>query len=93
MEKREFEIDEFTRKIYLLEFIEVGVDLRSCVKGDRLITRDGLELIYVQPLVDFYYDHEVQYTGINKIKGSRTHAGKMLRTSDSDSDIVEIIRK
>lgn len=91
--KEEFEIDEYTRKVFDLSFAEVSIDLRSCMRGDELITRDGTTIYYVQPLPDGFYQHEIAAKKDLKTTGTRTHNGQVLRESLTDNDIVEIIRK
>jgi len=91
--KEEFNIDEYTRKVFDLEFDETGVDLRSCMRGDQLVCKDGRVIYYVQPLPDGFYEHEVAEKKDLKATGTRTHQGRVLKASNTDSDIVEIIRK
>lgn len=90
-----FDIDEYTRKVFDVDFIESpdSVDLRSCVRGDQLICKDGRTVYYVQPLVGEFYDHEISEKKDLKPTGSRTHQGRVLKASNTDSDIVQIIRK
>jgi len=93
--KEEFNIDEYTRKVFDLEWVESpdSVDLRSCVKNDKLIARDGSIMYYKEPLPESdYFDHLVWYDEAKTKVGSRTHAGKTLRASNSETDIIEIIR-
>lgn len=95
-EKPIFDIDEYTKKVFDLEFDESpnSIDLRSCSRGDKLITRDGSIMYYKEPLPDIeYFDHLVWYDEAKTKVGSRTHSGKTLKASEMDSDIVEIIRK
>lgn len=92
-EKPIFDIDEYTRKVFDLSFEETGVDLRSCVKGDSLVCKDGTTIYYVQPLPDSIYDHEISYDLAGKRRGTRTNLGKVLKSSNTESDIVQIIRK
>lgn len=67
------------------------VDLRTCKPGDKLISKHGLELIYVGPLPGIYMDHEVKYP--DGTFGTRTHDGFVFRKQRSDltHDIVKII--
>lgn len=71
------------------------VDLRTCKKGDILISSHGDKLIYVGTLPEkHYYDHEVEYTDPAKGNGSRTHDGFVFRENripETDHDIVKII--
>lgn len=76
----------------------MSVDLRTCKKGDILISKHGLRLTYIKPLPEeHYYDHKVAYPenfgGIVKGEGSRTHDGFVFRKNrrEEDHDIVEII--
>jgi len=93
--KEEFNIDEYTRKVFDLQFEESpnSVDLRSCLRGDQLLCKDGRVIYYVQPLPDGFYEHEVAEKKDLKATGTRTHQGRVLKASNTDSDIVEIIRK
>ena len=94
--KEELNIDEYTRKVFDLEFDESpnSVDLRSCCKGDQLKCRDGSVMYYQQPLPpEYFYDHEISFDKEGKRPASRTNSGKTLKASISDTDIVEIIRK
>ena len=95
-EKQEFEIDQYTKESVNAEWEESpnSVDLRSCKKGDKLLCKDGRELTYVQPMPNgAYFDHEVSYNTKDLGNGFRTHSGKMLRNKDTDSNIIQIIRK
>ena len=68
------------------------VDLRTCKPGDKLISKHGMELIYMRPLPDgTYMDHEVKYP--DGSLGTRTHDGFVFRKKrlDTDHDIVEIV--
>ena len=71
------------------------VDLRTCKKGDILISKFGTKLRYLKPTEEgSYYDHEVEYLQKGLGNGTRTHEGYVFiknRRSD-DEDIVEIIR-
>jgi len=91
--KEQFEIDEYTRRVFDLEFEETGVDLRSCLRGDQLLCKDGRVIYYVQPLPDGFYEHEIAEKKALKATGTRTHQGRVLKASNTDSDIIEIIRK
>jgi hypothetical protein len=80
------------------EDAEIGsltpVDLRTCKKGDILISVHGLKLKYVRPCDEGnYYDHEVAYFEKFKGRGTRTHNGQVFRKNrmETDEDIVEII--
>lgn len=72
----------------------MSIDLRECVKGQKLLSKHGMVLTYVGPLPDNdYYDHEVRYPGGGR--GSRTHDGLTFKSNrmDSDHDIVEILNE
>lgn len=94
MEKKEFEIDEYTKKVFDLEFQEISIDLRTCIRGTKMITRDGTVVYYVQPLSpDAFYHHEISAKEDLKVTGFRNHNGQVLKNSLTDNDIVEIIRE
>lgn len=96
MENKEtFEVDAFTKASINAEWVESpnSIDLRSCLRGNELLCKDGTIIYYVQPLPNSIYDHEISYDLAGKKLGSRTNAGKMLKSTDSDSDVIEIIRK
>lgn len=68
------------------------VDLRTCKKGDKLISKHGLVLTYVGPTEEgHYYDHYVTYP--NGSGGTRLHDGTTYRHNrmECDHDIVEIV--
>lgn len=70
------------------------VDLRKCKPGDKLKSKHGLILTYIQRLPeDAYYDHEVAYP--DGSRGARTHTGYVYRNIDKrlpeDHDIIEIL--
>lgn len=70
------------------------VDLRTCKKGDILISRHGLKLEYIEPLSeDNYYDHKVKYLDKLLGEGTRTHDGYVFRKNrrEEDQDILSII--
>lgn len=95
-EVRQFEIDEYSKKVFDIEFVESpnSVDLRSCIRGQKLIARDGSVMYYKEPLEEGnYFDHLIWYDEAKTKVGSRTHAGKTLKASEMDSDITEIIRE
>jgi len=73
----------------------MSVDLRTCKKGDILISKHGLRLTYVAPEPEgSYYDHRVVYPEeMNLGEGTRTHDGFVFRNArrTGDHDIVEII--
>lgn len=78
-----------------------SIDLRTCKRGDILISSQGAKLVYLRPTQDNeYLDHYVQYAEMpdgTKPKdsfGTRTHDGyvfKNKRIPETDHDIVEII--
>lgn len=73
----------------------MSVDLRTCKKGDILISKHGLRLTYIEPLPEgHYYDHRVAYPKDSHLgEGTRTHDGFVFRKArrEEDHDIVEII--
>ena len=84
----------------------MSVDLRTCKKGDILISSQGtiLEYICPTPFGNYtYLDHVVRYIknkdGIsmgNDNYGTRTHDGFVFaknRIPETDEDIVEILKK
>lgn len=83
--------------------MENTIDLRTCEKGDILISSLGATLKYIRPTKDHeYLDHYVQYiryadgTKPKKCFGTRTHDGfvfKKKRIPETDHDIVKIIKK
>jgi hypothetical protein len=85
-----------TEKAVTYEPMLAPVDLRTCKKGDILITKYGLKLKYIRPLPEnYYYDHEVEYPEPNRGNGTRTHDGHVFRKNrmESDEDIVKIIHR
>jgi hypothetical protein len=71
----------------------MAVDLRTCKKGDKLLTSLGDTLTYVKatPEEEEYYDHVVEYPSGSR--GTRTHDGyvyRNVRMPEFDHDIVEI---
>lgn len=92
-EAQAFEIDEFTQKSLEVEFEPVEIDLNICSRGDRLITRNGMTLYYEKPLnyMDFY-DHEIWYDEEMTKPGSRTNNGQVLKSVQSDMDVIQIIK-
>ena len=72
------------------------IDLRTCKKGDILISSHGLKLEYLRPTkYPEYLDHKVRYLDKNMGEGTRTHDGfvfKHNRIPKTDHDIIEIIR-
>lgn len=70
------------------------IDLSKCKSGDKLISKHGLVLTYIEKLPDAdYYDHLVMYP--NGSYGSRTNDGYVFKNEErrlqEDNDIVEII--
>jgi hypothetical protein len=69
------------------------IDLRNAKPGDILLSKHGQFLIYVTPLTNDFYDHEVQY--LNGSRGSRTHSGHVYKNRSrrlpGDHDIKFII--
>jgi hypothetical protein len=70
-----------------------NIDLRKCVRGQKLKSQHGLILTYVEAHVGGYYDHIVEYP--NGGRGTRTHEGHTYRIESKrlpeDHDIVEIL--
>jgi hypothetical protein len=86
--------------------MESKIDLRTCKRGDILISSQGATLEYIAPTpyegIE-YLDHVVRYIkdrdgksfGKNNY-GSRTHDGfvfKNVRIPETDHDIIKIIKK
>ncbi len=73
------------------------IDLRTCKKGDTLISSHGQKLKYLRPTNDReYLDHLVEYEDPTLGNGTRTHDGFVFRHNrkpETDHDIVEIIKK
>ena len=73
------------------------VDLRTCKKGDTLISALGAELEYDRPCTESeYMDHLVKYKDEDKGQGTRTHDGYVFennRKPETDHDIVKIIHQ
>jgi len=70
------------------------IDLRQCQPGDKLLTKHGTTLVYVEQLADSHHcDHLIKYP--NGGGGFRTHSGHVFRNPsvrmDEDEDIVEIL--
>ena len=70
----------------------MAVDLRTCKKGDKLLSSLGMILTYVGvlPALD-YMDHEVKYP--DGARGTRAHNGQAFRVHrkpETDHDIVAI---
>ena len=83
-----------------------SIDLRTCKKGDILISSHGAKLEYISPTpwkYHSYLDHVVRYIEDkygnsfgDENYGTRTHDGFVFaknRKPETDHDIVEIIRK
>ena len=76
------------------------IDLRTCKRGDILISSQGARLKYLRPTrKGEYLDHVVEHTdkvkGKTLGKGTRTHDGyvfKFNRKPEIDHDIVQIIK-
>ena len=81
------------------------IDLRTCKKGDILISSQGSKLEYVCPTPWMhltYLDHVVKYLHDKNGKsmgednyGTRTHDGFVFakkRMPETDHDIIEIIK-
>lgn len=68
------------------------VDLRTCKRGDKLLTAHGNIMTYIGPTPGGnYYDHFVQYS--DGSFGTRIHDGHVYRHNrlDTDEDIVAIL--
>jgi len=72
------------------------VDLRTCKRGDILISALGSKLRYIRPTNrGEYLDHYVEYLDAGLGYGTRTHDGyvfKNKREPETDHDIVQIIK-
>lgn len=84
------------------------IDLRTCQRGDILISSHGMRLKYLRPTTELeYLDHVVQYpdnvdddieftNDIENIRtGTRSNDGYVYarkRIPETDHDIVEIIK-
>lgn len=68
----------------------MSVDLRTCVKGQKLLTKHGTILTYVGPSKSPDYPHEIEYP--DGSKGTRLDDGHVYRNSlPTDEDVVEIL--
>lgn len=70
------------------------VDLRTCKRGDILISKHGTRLTYIGLASEgSYFEHEVAYPSPLLGHGTRTHNGQVFRNNreEADEDIVEII--
>lgn len=70
------------------------VDLNKCKPGDKLLSKHGIILTYVEKLPSrSYYDHSVKYP--DGSLGTRTNNGYVYKIPskrlDSDHDIIEIL--
>jgi hypothetical protein len=69
------------------------VDLNKCKSGQRLKSRHGVILTYVERIKGGYYQHLVRYP--NGSFGSRTDDGFVYKNPSSrlpdDHDIVEVL--
>ena len=67
------------------------IDLRKCKKGDKLISKHGETLTYVEHRPEEYFPHIVEYS--DGSGGSRTDEGWVGRNKrlETDHDIVEVI--
>jgi len=85
--------------------MEQTIDLRTCKKGDILISSQGSKLMYISPTPYenyTYLDHVVKYVEDKNGKpypeecyGTRTHDGFVYankRVPETDHDIIEIVR-
>lgn len=70
----------------------VSLDLRTCKKGDKLLSRHGMELEYVGPSNTEDYPHEVRYP--DGSRGTRCDDGYVYRKNRMacDHDIFQIVR-
>lgn len=72
------------------------IDLRNCVKGDKLLTKHGTILEYVESLDSkiYYYSHIIKYP--NGSFGIRVDSGHVLKDPEkrleSDEDVIEILK-
>jgi hypothetical protein len=85
----------FSKKEDQLKYLGNKVDLRTCKKGDILISSLGERLKYVRPTTTTeYLDHVIEYP--DGSGGTRTHDGKVFPIKpnpETDHDIVEIVRE
>lgn len=70
------------------------VDLRNCIKGDKLLTKQGDILIYDEYVKNDFYPHKVIYP--DGSTGSRIDSGHVMKNAhkrlDSDKDVIEILK-
>ena len=69
------------------------IDLSVCKRGQKLVSKCGLILTYIEPLPEEnYYDHLVNYP--DGTKGTRCNDGyvfRNIRNEEYDYDIIEIL--
>ncbi len=71
------------------------IDLRECKKGDKLLTKHGTILEYVESLDPeiHYYSHRIKYP--DGSFGTRVDSGHVMKNEsrrlESDEDIIEIL--
>lgn len=68
------------------------IDLRNCKKGQKLLSRFGKILTYIEPLSPGnYFDHIIQYP--DGSQGTRTHDGYVFKRNRAvtDEDVVQIL--
>ena len=68
------------------------IDLRNCKKGQKLLSRFGKILTYIEPLPPGnYFDHIIQYP--DGSLGTRTHDGHVFKINRAvtDEDVVQIL--
>lgn len=65
------------------------IDLRTCKKGDQLISRGGFRFTYLYASGAGRFPHKATYDGTTM--GSFTDSGRFLPDADSKYDIVRIV--
>lgn len=67
------------------------IDLRTCKPGDKLLSKHGMVLEYVEHLPDAYFPHIVKYP--DGAFGSRCDDGHVFakKRLEEDHDIIEIL--
>lgn len=69
-----------------------NIDLSKCYKGQKLLCKNGLILYYDSPLTDDdFYDHNIYYDEEMTKPGSRMTNGRMLKSCESENDVIEIL--
>ena len=67
------------------------VDLRNCKEGDKLISKHGETLTYVEHRPEEYFPHRVEYAnGSGGLRTDEGWVGKNIR-HEADHEIVKVI--